>query len=233
MPDLRERFDLADGLETPDLWESAVARARDLPPERGMGRTAPDLGRRVAAGAVALVVFLLAAAFAWRAFSDRGDSGVASSHNYAMVPSGGTYRPSNVSVEFPAEAEPGQPDPVAAVSFDSEWSTERYPGEAACTVRLFDSNGQVVASEQSGFAHLDPSEHVTLTVPVADGTPVASDVDCGPGMIFTGSSYIFDDVHIVGEQVIANVTWSAGTPVGTAACAARVVTPDGTVSVHT
>ncbi len=37
----------------------------------------------------------------------------------------------------------------------------------------------------------------------------------------------------MGEQVIADVTWSAGTPVGMAACATRVVASDGTVSVHT
>jgi hypothetical protein len=73
MTELKERFSLADEIGTRDLW--GEARRRAVAPE-APPRTVdwpPALGRRLAAGAVALAVFATASVFAWDlSHSDRG-----------------------------------------------------------------------------------------------------------------------------------------------------------------
>jgi hypothetical protein len=65
MTELQERFSLADEIDTRDLWGEARRRAAapEAPP-RGVDWP-PAPGRRLAAAAVALVVFATAAVFAW------------------------------------------------------------------------------------------------------------------------------------------------------------------------
>lgn len=72
MPDLRDRFALADRLDTPDLWLNAVARARQIEDRREPGSNSLSVGRRLVAAAVALLVFVGAGVFVWEAFSDQG-----------------------------------------------------------------------------------------------------------------------------------------------------------------
>jgi hypothetical protein len=65
MTELKERFTLADGIGSPDLWGEAKRRAAapEAPP-RAI-EWPPGAGRRLAAAGVALVVFATAAVFAW------------------------------------------------------------------------------------------------------------------------------------------------------------------------
>ncbi len=65
MPDLQERFSLADEIESPELWTEAQRRA--VAPD-GSSRALdwpPGIGRRIAVGAVAFAVFAAAVVFAW------------------------------------------------------------------------------------------------------------------------------------------------------------------------
>lgn len=65
MPDLRDRFSLADEIDPRDLWGEARRRAAAPEvPSRALGRR-PATGRRIVAAAVALAVFATAAVFAW------------------------------------------------------------------------------------------------------------------------------------------------------------------------
>jgi hypothetical protein len=65
MSDLKERFSLADEIDTKDLWGEARRRAAapETPSRAVDGR--PAAGRRIAAAVVALAVFATAAVFAW------------------------------------------------------------------------------------------------------------------------------------------------------------------------
>jgi hypothetical protein len=65
MPELKERFSLADEVGTPDLWREARRRAAasETPPRAV--EWPPGIARRVAVGAVAFAVFAAAAVFAW------------------------------------------------------------------------------------------------------------------------------------------------------------------------
>jgi hypothetical protein len=65
MSSLKDRFSLADQIDTKDLWEEA--RQRAAMPERPATRDDWPLGaaRRVAVGALAIAVFAAAAVFAW------------------------------------------------------------------------------------------------------------------------------------------------------------------------
>ncbi len=65
MPELKERFSLADEIGAGDLWGEARRRAvaRDAPPRPV--DWPPATGRRLVAAAVALAVFAAAAVFAW------------------------------------------------------------------------------------------------------------------------------------------------------------------------
>ena len=72
MSDLRDRFVLADRLEAPDVWASAVAQAEHVDETRMVPSPRQDIRRRLAAAVVALLVFIGAGVLVWEAFSDRG-----------------------------------------------------------------------------------------------------------------------------------------------------------------
>ena len=188
--------------------------------------------RRAATIAVALSVGLAGVVAFMMAFTPKPVT-VPGTPSPSLVSSGETYQLSDFKVRFPVEPPPSEEGPVAVVDFDSTWSDGVFPGEASCTIELLDEQGAVVESHETGFAHMEPSEHFSLTIPAAEGSPSRARGTCGPGMVFRGSSYLFDNVRVAGDRVIADVRWSAGTPVGLAACAARIVTPDGDVSIHT
>ena len=65
MPELKERFSMADEIGTRDLWSEARRRAA-LPeaPPRTL-EWPPGIGRRLVAVAVAFAIFATAAVFAW------------------------------------------------------------------------------------------------------------------------------------------------------------------------
>jgi hypothetical protein len=66
MPELKERFSLADELDAPDLWAEARRRAAaPEAPRRAAREWPPGAGRRAAVGALAFAVFAVAIAFAW------------------------------------------------------------------------------------------------------------------------------------------------------------------------
>jgi signal peptidase I len=70
--DLRARLARANDLAAPDLWGEATSRAaRGV---RSIPATAASTRSRIAAGAVAFTVFLLAAAVGWAALRPAGDA---------------------------------------------------------------------------------------------------------------------------------------------------------------
>ena len=68
MTELKERFALADEIDTPDLWGEARRRAAAPESPSRAFDWPPSAGRRVIAAAVALAVFAAAAVFAWETF---------------------------------------------------------------------------------------------------------------------------------------------------------------------
>ena len=65
MSELKERFSLADEIDTRDLWGEATRRAAapEAPP-RSL-EWPPNIGRRIAIVGVAFAVFSVAVVFAW------------------------------------------------------------------------------------------------------------------------------------------------------------------------
>jgi hypothetical protein len=149
-----------------------------------------------------------------------------------LVESGGTYVWSDFDVRY---ADRGQGDssrdPVAAVTFRSTWSTDFYPGEADCSVIVRDREGGMLATQETGFAHDEPmlpDGAFTVELPKGSARPGSAEGSCGPGMIFDGSSqYVFSNLRIEGGDLVGDVAWSDGTPVGYAACGIHVVGDDG------
>ncbi len=66
MPDVRDHLEPLDLVEVPDLWHRVREDGEPMPPIPVAH--VPPRGARVAAAAVALVAFALAAVFGWRAF---------------------------------------------------------------------------------------------------------------------------------------------------------------------
>ena len=66
MTRLQDRFDQAKQISTPDLSDELLHRLNQDPHPVEAGRN--PIGQRVLVGAVALIIFLVAGAFAWRAF---------------------------------------------------------------------------------------------------------------------------------------------------------------------
>ena len=65
MSDLKERFSLADRIESPELWSEARRRAITPDAASRSASWQPDRGKRAAAALVAFAVFAGAAVFAW------------------------------------------------------------------------------------------------------------------------------------------------------------------------
>jgi hypothetical protein len=84
MTRLQDRFDLAKQVPAPDLAEELDQRLREVSPLPIDGR--PHIAQRVVVGAAALIIFIVAGAFAWSAFRPSGESAtVGSNDSTALV----------------------------------------------------------------------------------------------------------------------------------------------------
>jgi hypothetical protein len=231
-----------------ERWRTLLGRVPEIEPDverlRSRALDGPrlpdppstDPRRRIAVAAFAMAIGI--AAFALVFVALREDRNVLPAGERAprdtLVESGGTYLLSDFRLDFPAEIDSSSGDEglYARIRFHSEWSSTTWPGEAECEFRVVDRAGGVVASQPTGFSVAGPTSdttQVTLEVPPDAKTPVAAEGECGPGMVFDGSShYVFSDLRIEGGDLVGDVAWSAGTPVGYAACGIHAVGADGT-----
>jgi hypothetical protein len=86
MTRLQDRFDLAKQVPAPDLADELDQRLREVSPLPIDGR--PHIAQRVLVGAGALIIFIVAGAFAWSAFRPSGESAtVGSNDSTALVAS--------------------------------------------------------------------------------------------------------------------------------------------------
>ena len=77
MIDLREKFAAADELTPPDLWEEARRRAATQPSVApAIERVVSRPSRRLAAATVAMVIFAVAAIFAWNVFEPLNEKAI-------------------------------------------------------------------------------------------------------------------------------------------------------------
>src|SRR4051812_11601501 len=98
MPDIRERFDVFDRLEPPDLWQEA--QSREPHPSRG---PSPRRSSAIVASIVSLVVSAAAISGLWYAFSRPGEQPNVPSAPAAVA----LVRVSNVSGKLSATLEVG------------------------------------------------------------------------------------------------------------------------------
>jgi hypothetical protein len=85
-----------------------------------------------------------------------------------LVPSGSTYELSN----FRLGPTHGPGNPGVAVTFDSSWSSDTYPGEAECKIELVDADGDVVGHADLGLGTLNPKTTGITTSLLVEGTGV-------------------------------------------------------------
>lgn len=232
MDDLTQRFRGLDQIDAPDVWPDATTRQTVVPNE-------PSLGRRLGVIAFAAVIAFASFAMIAVAFREAGQTpGSDASPSSGMVESGGSYVLSDLSVRFlPRGPDSPFPDedrtPVAFVPYRWSWTTETFPGEAQCEVHLFAKSGALVTVYETGFGAFEPTGEGRFGIEVSDGVPVRAVAQCGPGMVFAGSSYVFSDLRIEGDQVFGDVGWSSGTPVGYSACAVLIIEPGGEGTIKT
>ena len=120
-------------------------------------------------------------------------------------------------------------DPTRAlVAWTSSWSGSVYPGEADCTVRVYDAEGNEIGSQDAGYATYMPISQSRIPVPVDSGLPVAATVTCGPGTK-PGGAYEFTNLRVVdrafppgGADLVGDISWVGGTPPLTHACVATL-----------
>ncbi len=142
-------------------------------------------------------------------------------------PAGGTrdtYLLSNFEVQYPYMGPGGDwpEDPTkAGVLFAAQWSGTDFPGEAQCTLHVFDAGGRELGSLPFGLQNLVPVVPVwdahALAVPVEGGTPTSASGSCGPGVKPTGD-YVFTNLRVEDGRVVVDVSWGGGRPPGEAWC---------------
>ncbi len=219
----REDLGLLDAVE-PDVGKLR-ALAASVPIEPSLGDPGP--GKRAAIISLSLAIAAIGLAFVFIAFREEPPVTALDSPNDSLVPSGGTYELSSIEVQFPHQSLAGE-GPVATVTFRVDWSTATFPGRAPCTIRLFDAQGGLVTQSDFGLTALSSGRRIPKDIEVPSGIPTTAEGECGPGMIFDGrSQYVFSNLVVEGDRITGDIAWSADTPVGEAACAARVVGPDG------
>jgi hypothetical protein len=144
-----------------------------------------------------------------------------------------TYVFSDVRIEeYPYRERSGDTwigDPMRAlVAWTSSWSGSVYPGEAACTVRVYDAEGKEIGSQDSGYGTYERVSRSSMPVPISPGIPVAAAVRCGPGTKPSGG-YEFTNLHVLddglppdGANLVGDISWAGGTPPLTHACVATL-----------
>jgi hypothetical protein len=220
----REDLGLLDTVE-PDVGKLralAASGPNESPP------SGPGPGKRAAIISLSLAVAVLGFAFVFIALRAEPPTTPVDAPNDGLVPSGGTYELSNFEVQFPQQSPRGE-GPLATVTFTSRWTSPNFPGEAPCTIRLLDADGRVLTTLETGLTAMMREDRVpSVEIEVPSGIPTTAEGECGPGMIFDGrSQYVFSNLVVEGDRITGDIAWSADTPVGEAACAARVVGPDG------
>jgi PASTA domain len=193
MSDIKELLDEAVGSYEPRSDQRAVEERVERRKQR----------RRLAAGSVALGVFILAGWFAWTAFRPGGAT-VGSTGS-------GTYVLSDfeVSAHFegnlapkPAEVDPRQAD----VTFVARWSSNEYPGVHSCTLQVFDPAGAQIGSvsiEMDSMRKESPSSMpLPVTGPIEGATAIGS---CGPERLDTPIAYEISDVHLIDDLTVSYV----------------------------
>lgn len=150
-----------------------------------------------------------------------------------------SYTLSSLRVAFPAPATGSEGDlggAQALVSFDARWSGSVYPGEAACTVTLYDDQGKEVARSRFNFATSAPStQGQEVMVPVDDGVPVSAAASCGPGTRPTGD-YVFSDLRVEqgtnAPRLVGHVSWGSLRPPLEGWCQAHFRRTDGSTTSY-
>ncbi|MEO8475634.1 MAG: hypothetical protein ABI572_01130 [Actinomycetota bacterium] len=221
----KEELDLLDTV-APDVGKLralAASGPNESPPSD------PGPGKRAAIISLSLALALLGFAFVFIALREEPPETTVGSPNASLVPSGGSYGLTDFQVEFPTKPPDGDGPAVALVTFTSRWTSPNFPGEAPCTIRLLDADDRALATLETGLTAMmreDPGQSVEIEVP--SGIPATAEGECGPGVIFDGSSqYVFSNLAVEEDRITGDIAWSAGSPVGEAACAARVADPDG------
>jgi hypothetical protein len=231
MDDLTQRFRGLDEINAPDVWSEATTRQPTAPSE-------PSLGRRLGVIVFAAMIGIGALGLTFTALrengrttgSDSATPGVnsATPATVGMVESGGSYRLSDLSMEFPTDRI-GE----AKVTYSYAWASETFPGQALCTFTLFDEKGRLLTEEVAAFTALQPQETgVSTRVSTPDGTPADAQARCGPGMVYEGPWRI-SAVSVEGTHLVGDLRLVGTDSTGVAACAWRWVDASGDEHIGT
>lgn len=198
--------------------------------------------RRGLAAVVGLIVFAAGAWFAWGGLRPGRPFAPSSVETGTYVLSDFHVRPST----DPRSSE--IVDGEAQVSFRIDWSSDAFPGDHRCTIRIYDSEGnaigtletQVTALSQGNHGEADVAVHGEIAGATADGS-------CASHRLDTPVAYSISDVRVEvipwndtirGESGRAlEVHYRATSPAGlgdddypgTNACALAVFRADGSV----
>jgi hypothetical protein len=152
MNEVKDLLDEAAGSYEPRLDEGAVERRAER-----HRRT-----RRVVAGFFALGVFMVAAWFSWSAFRPVG--------NISSSTDSGTYLLTGFEVAPHIDPITAKIDPNSAVvTFTTDWSSGRYPGDHRCDLQVFDADGMQIGSLSFEMLALSQGHQQPQTVSI-DGS---------------------------------------------------------------
>jgi hypothetical protein len=218
------------------LREHADALTGELPVLDPIRRRAERRrSRRRIASVVAATVLVVGVVLPLRQLSRLGDERETTA---ASQPWRETYVLSRFRVIYPFVDRSGSdgsavPDLTkAGVAYESAWSGGTYPGEAPCSIELFDKHGGRVGSQSFNFATLTPLVHhdAVIGIPFDGAPPVSADGTCGPATPPGPGTYVFTDLRVVtdgDDRLVADVAWSSDEPPLTQSCIASFSMADG------
>jgi hypothetical protein len=192
-------------------------------------------GGRIMATALALGLCLGVGWFGWAALRPPSRT--------VPAADSGTYRLTNFEVR-PYSGPRASAD-RATVSFQVFWSSDVFPGDHECSIRVYDSSGSVIGMHDFPVVALSEGHRGKEGVPI-DG-PIegaTADGSCSRDRLDTPVAYVVKDLRIdvpdfgFGNIVIGNlaqVVFTAGTPAslpagaypGANACQAAIFAKDG------
>lgn len=121
----------------------------------------------------------------------------------------GGYRFSDIVVTTPEHPESGEPDPShARVKFYLSWASEAFPGERACTWRVYDRMGMLIGESTKTVMALQSEYESPVYNDVAvAGTPSTAQIACTPVRLDDPNGHLrVADVRISEKTQLASAT---------------------------